>query len=157
MKKILIITTSFIKKTKLSLVSIFGKDLAKVGKKISQVSQPVIRVVMKPVHYYFKPQQRTRFSMRILGVMLVAAGVVAGSYITLSRVVIPWVRALTESTHTMPSDTAFNATGYDDGSGTVAVLSSEVRIATSSAWLNGSYLAKKTITLNNLSGQELPA
>jgi hypothetical protein len=76
---------------------------------------------------------------------------------------VRYVYALSESIRQMPTDVPFNRgisgalAGYDNGGGVVSALAGEVRIATSSAWMDGGYLYKKTITLKNLSGQVLTA
>lgn len=76
---------------------------------------------------------------------------------------VRYVYALSETTKQMPTDVPFNRgvsgalAGYDNDGGVVSVLAGEVRIATSSAWMDGGYLYKKTITLKNLSGQVLTA
>ncbi|HAU98603.1 MAG TPA: hypothetical protein DCW55_00025 [Candidatus Pacebacteria bacterium] len=59
------------------------------------------------------------------------------------------IRALTESTYLMPTDLEYTAAGYDNDSGAVSALSTEIRIATSSAWWNPNYLKKKTVTMRN--------
>ena len=87
----------------------------------------------------------------------VAASVVSNG----TRVILPWVRALDEVSLSMPADVAFNR-GESEGlagytATNSAVLSNEVRIATSCAWWNPDYEYKLPVTLNNLSGQVLAA
>ncbi|MFA5136619.1 MAG: LamG-like jellyroll fold domain-containing protein [Patescibacteria group bacterium] len=100
--------------------------------------------------------------LQLFGTVLFTAGVVFG--ITFGGYkLIKRIFALTESTVSMPGEVAFDRgtvsglAGYSDGGGVVSVLSSEVRIATSSSWWDGNYLQKKPFTLKNLSTQSLPA
>ena len=104
---------------------------------------------------YFKKPIHSKARYHLFGIVIgstfLTIGLILGGY-----KIYKAVHALTESTKSMPTDVAFNRgvsgglAGYNDGSGTVSVLSSEVRIATSSAWWNSSYLKRKAITLNNL-------
>jgi len=106
---------------------------------------------------FFSQPRYSKFYLQFFGIVLLTAGFVVGVYFGLYHYLLPKIQALTESTKSMPTDVAFNASGYSDNGGLVSVLSSEVRIATSSAWLDGAYLYKKTITLKNFSGQDLTA
>lgn len=94
--------------------------------------------------------------LQLFGIFLFSAGVgfglTFGGYKLIKKIF-----ALNETTKSMPTNVAFNASGYSDDGGLVAVLSNEVRIATSAAWWNGDYLYRKTITLKNLFGQHLTA
>lgn len=89
-----------------------------------------------------------------VGATFLTIGFILGGY-NLYRTI---VHALEESTVSMPLDVAFNRetvgglAGYDDGTGTVAVLSSEIRIATSSSWYDANFRYKIPVTLKNLSG-----
>lgn len=86
---------------------------------------------------------------------------IAGSYFTLSQVLLPMIRALTETTTQMPSEVAFNRlaesglAGHDTGGGATFVLSGEVKLATSSAWWTADYAQKKQLTVRNLSSVPL--
>lgn len=91
----------------------------------------------------------SRLSLQFLTVSIFILGTVFGSYATIAGVA-KLVRALTETTLTMPTNLAFNAMGYDNASGSAYVLASEVRIATSSSWWNSSFQYKQPVTLRNL-------
>lgn len=92
---------------------------------------------------------------------MMAGAFVVGSYFTLSQVLIPMIKALTETTTQMPSEVAFNRlaesglAGHDTGGGATFVLSSEVKLATSSAWWTADYAQKKQLTVRNLSSVPL--
>jgi len=106
--------------------------------------------------HYFTVPVHTKARYHLFGIF-VAAFSISFTLVLTGYNIYKKVFALNESTKSMPQNIAFNAAGYSDNGGLVAVLSSEVRIATSSAWLDGAYLYKKTITLKNLSGQNLTA
>ena len=82
---------------------------------------------------------------------------VAGSYFTLSRYLLPMIRALSEATLEMPTDLVFNRAeegglaGYDTGSGSTYVLSDEVSLAKKTEWWDEEFTKKKQLTLNNFS------
>lgn len=86
-----------------------------------------------------------------------AGAFVVGSYFTLSQVLIPMIRALTETTTEMPVDLAFNRgvadilAGYDDGGGATYVLASEVTLNKTDDWWDVEFTKKKQLTLRNLS------
>ncbi len=88
---------------------------------------------------------------------MMAGAFVVGSYFTLSQVLIPMIRALTETTTEMPVDVAFNRgvadilAGYEDGGGLTWALESEVKLATNSGWWDVDYQYKTPVTLKNLS------
>lgn len=87
---------------------------------------------------------------------MMAGAFVVGSYFTLSEVLLPRIRALTETTVTIPDDVGFNRdvsgilAGFDDGGGATYVLSSEVKLATNSSWWTTDYTKKKQLSLRNL-------
>lgn len=90
----------------------------------------------------------SRLHLNFFTLIIGSAFFTLGMYFAISGA-IKLVHALTETTTAMPTDVAFNAEGYADGSGEVSVLSAEVRMATSSSWWNGGYLYKKAVTLKN--------
>ena len=77
---------------------------------------------------------------------------VVGSCFTLSGVLLPRIRALTETTVTIPDDVGFNRdvsgilAGFDDGVVLPYVLSSEVKLATNSSWWTTDYTKKKQLS-----------
>lgn len=81
--------------------------------------------------------------------MMAGLGIVIGTYASVLGIT-RLVQAFTETTKQMPTDFAFNLTGYDSGSGLVVASASEVRLATSSAWWNPAFSYKKEVTLKNI-------
>lgn len=77
-------------------------------------------------------------------------GVIGGSVAANNWKAIRQVLALSESTKAMPANTAFNASGYDDNSGLVAVTGTEVKLARNPTWWNTDYRFKRQITVKNL-------
>lgn len=92
-----------------------------------------------------------------IGVVLMLLAFVGGSYFTLSEYLLPRIFALSESTHTFSSDTAFSASGYDDNSGAVSVQSNSVTLSKATNWWDLSYKYNKQLTIKNLSGDDLAA
>ncbi|HNS65014.1 MAG TPA: hypothetical protein PKJ26_00795, partial [Candidatus Woesebacteria bacterium] len=94
---------------------------------------------------------------QLSSIAMMAGAFVVGSYFTLSQVLIPMIRALTETTTAMPADVAFNRgvadilAGYEDGGGLTWALESEVKLATNSGWWDVDYQYKTPVTLKNLS------
>ncbi len=88
---------------------------------------------------------------------MMAGAFVVGCYFTLSQVLIPMIRALTETTTEMPVDVAFNRgvadtlAGYEDGGGATYVLASEVTLDKTADWWQTAFTKKKQLTLRNLS------
>jgi hypothetical protein len=88
-----------------------------------------------------------------VGATFLTIGFILGGYNIYRKI----VHALEESTVSMPADVVFNRgtagglAGYDNGSGTVAVLSSEIRIATASSWYSADFRYKMPVSLKNLS------
>jgi len=149
------------KKTIFSRIGLFFERKQPYVLSIS--SSQALKHHFKPFRLFWQRIKRRYLTPRITlgqfhlaGISLLTAGLVIGTYVTLSEVIIPRLRALTETTTSMPTDVTFNReltgelAGYDDQSGAVAVLSDEVRIATSSAWWDGGYLYKKSVTMKNL-------
>jgi len=78
------------------------------------------------------------------------AGVAGGSVAGNRWTEIKRVLALSESTKIMPTDTAFNATGYDDNGGLVTVEGTEIKLTKNSSWWSTDWKFKKQITVKNL-------
>ncbi|NMB57211.1 hypothetical protein GYA19_04750, partial [Candidatus Beckwithbacteria bacterium] len=83
---------------------------------------------------YFSP--RFNFiQIQTFAIAFFTMGAVIGLYVLTSEVILPRIYALNETSLTMPTDVAFNRgetnglAAYDDDSGTVTVLSDEIRIA----------------------------
>lgn len=125
------------------------------------VTVPAMRFfVSKPLRKYFQRRRTRTISLnqfQLSSIAMMAGAFVVGSYFTLSQVLIPMIRALTETTTEMPVDVAFDRlaaeglAGYDNGGGATFVLSSEVKLATSSSWWVADYTKKKQLTVKNLS------
>jgi len=127
-----------------------GSRILKHSRKLkTQIFTKVKNFLLKPVH--------SRGYLQFFGVVVASASFVVGTYFGLYHYLLPKLRALEETQHILPTDTAFNASGYDDGSGTTVALSSEVRVATSSVWWNANWDYKKQITITNQSGDTLAA
>jgi len=125
------------------------------------VTVPAMRFfVSKPLRKYFQRRRTRTISLnqfQLSSIAMMAGAFVVGSYFTLSQVLIPMIRALTETTTAMPADVAFNRgvadilAGYEDGGGLTWALESEVKLATNSGWWDVDYQYKTPVTLKNLS------
>lgn len=106
------------------------------------------------VKYWWERRKTPRYSrnyLQLFGTVLfcigIGFGITFGGYKLFKEIF-----ALSESTKILPTQQSFNAAGYADGAGAMNVMSTEVRLATSSAWWNGNWNYKKQLTLKNLSG-----
>ncbi|NMB56352.1 hypothetical protein GYA19_00225, partial [Candidatus Beckwithbacteria bacterium] len=85
-------------------------------------------------NYFFTPS-KSRAYFQLIALCFGSCTFVIGVYLGLSNYIIPRIYALNETSLTMPTDVAFNRgetnglAAYDDDSGTVTVLSDEIRIA----------------------------
>lgn len=111
-----------------------------------------IRHVFRRLRHYYLVPVYSRLGLQFYSIVVATAAFTVGSYLAVTGIIIPRIHALTETSKSMPADFSFIASGYDTGSGTTYAISTEVRIATSSAWWNANWNQKKQLTISNRSG-----